>query len=136
MVTRLIWSNDRSDSRDLHAGGSRSSDDADTPDLGWRILRAGKKERENPQNPTETMLHGALIVYSILRVFHPEIEKRWSVSGIGGSAMARGLTLKRSGDKDVSITVGRDFILQTNEAHLQDRVEVFYAFAVFDFSQH
>ncbi len=40
MVTRLIWSNDRSEPPDLPGGRSRSPDD--TPGLGWRVLRAGK----------------------------------------------------------------------------------------------
>lgn len=40
MVTRLIWSNDRSEPPDLPGGRSRSPDDP--PGLGWRALRAGK----------------------------------------------------------------------------------------------
>lgn len=40
MVTRLIWSNDRSEPPDLPGGRSRSPDD--TLGLGWRVLRAGK----------------------------------------------------------------------------------------------
>jgi peroxiredoxin len=70
MVTRLIWSNDRSDSRDLHAGGSRSSDDADTPDPGRRILRAGKKAPDFPLSDqhgnrvtlSELLLRGAVVL--------------------------------------------------------------------------
>lgn len=43
MVTRLIWSNDRSSSPDLDTGRSRSPDDIDTPGLGWGAKRAGRK---------------------------------------------------------------------------------------------
>jgi peroxiredoxin len=43
MATRLIWSNNRSDPPDLPAGRFPSPDDADTPGLVWRALRAGKK---------------------------------------------------------------------------------------------
>src|SRR5258708_30504162 len=43
MVTRLIWSNDGSDPPGLPAGRSRSPDGTDTPGLGLRAMRAGKK---------------------------------------------------------------------------------------------
>jgi peroxiredoxin len=46
MVTRLIWSNDGSDPPGLPAGRSRSPDDTDTPGLGLRVVRAGKKAPE------------------------------------------------------------------------------------------
>jgi peroxiredoxin len=42
MVTRLIWSNDRSDPPDLPVGCSRSALDAHGQGLGWRAIRAGK----------------------------------------------------------------------------------------------
>jgi hypothetical protein len=87
------------------------------------ILRAGKAEREGPPNPTETMIRGASIAYRILRTFHPELNERWWVSGARGSSAVSGVKLERSGQKDVSITVGRDFILATDEAGLQSRVE-------------
>lgn len=86
------------------------------------ILRAGQRERDNPPERAQTMANGASIVYRILRVFHPEISQRWWISGVGGSASVTGLKLERSGAKNVSITVGRDFILQTDERRLQDRV--------------
>jgi peroxiredoxin len=43
MVTRLIWSNDRSGSPDLATGRSHAPDDVDTPGLGWGAMRAGRK---------------------------------------------------------------------------------------------
>ena len=43
MVTRLIWSNDKSDPPDLPAGRFGSPDDADMPGLGSRTIRAGTK---------------------------------------------------------------------------------------------
>jgi peroxiredoxin len=43
MVTRLIWSNDKSDSPDLPVGRSLSPVDAHTGGLGWRAMRAGQE---------------------------------------------------------------------------------------------
>jgi hypothetical protein len=94
-----------------------TSSDLDT------ILAAGKRERDAPAPSASTMINGASIVYRILSVFFPELNARWSISGVGGSATAKGISLVRSGDKGVAVTVGRDFILQTDEAHLQDRVD-------------
>jgi peroxiredoxin len=43
LVTRLIWSNDRSDPPDLPVDRHRSAGYAGTPGPGWRAMRAGEK---------------------------------------------------------------------------------------------
>jgi peroxiredoxin len=70
MATRLIWSNDRSDPPDFPAGRSRSPDDADTPGLGWRTVRAGQKapefrlpdQHDHRVTLNELLLRGAVVV--------------------------------------------------------------------------
>jgi peroxiredoxin len=67
-VARLIWSNDRSEPPDLPGGRSRFPDD--TPDLGWRALRAGKTapdfllpdQRAHRVTLRELLLRGAVVL--------------------------------------------------------------------------
>jgi hypothetical protein len=87
------------------------------------ILAAGRRERapQAPAGPKAT--NAASIVYRILRLYYPDLTTRWWISGVGGSDIVKGVKLTLTGTKNVDITVGRDFIAQTDEAHLQDRVD-------------
>jgi peroxiredoxin len=68
IVTRLIWSNDRSP--DLDAERSRSPDGADPLGLGWRAMRAGQKapdfrlpdQHGRRVTLSELLLRGAVVV--------------------------------------------------------------------------
>jgi peroxiredoxin len=70
MVTRLIWSNDKSDPPDLPVGRSRSPADAHMQGLGWRAMRAGQTApdfRLSDQHGhrvtlSELLLHGAVVL--------------------------------------------------------------------------
>jgi peroxiredoxin len=69
-VTRLIWSNDRSDPPDLSAERARLPDNADTLGLGWRAIRAGKKapdfrlpdQHGHRVTLSELLLRGAVVL--------------------------------------------------------------------------
>jgi hypothetical protein len=87
------------------------------------ILAAGRRERD-PQAPAGAKaINAASIVYRILRLYYPDLTTRWSISGVGGSSVVKGVKLTLTGTKNVDITVGHDFVAQTDEAHLQDRVD-------------
>ena len=95
MVTRLIWSNDRSDPPDLPAG--RSPDDGDTLGLAWRTIRAGTKapdfrlpdQRGHRVTLSELLLRGPVILrfcrnentatcvreFSSLSALHNDVER-------------------------------------------------------------
>jgi peroxiredoxin len=95
MVTRLIWSNDRSDPPDLPAG--RSPDDGDTSGLGGRAVRAGNKapdfrlsdQRGHRVTLSELQLRGPVILrfcrnqntaacvreFSSLSALHHDVER-------------------------------------------------------------
>jgi peroxiredoxin len=70
MVTKLIWSNDRSDPPDLPAGRSRSPNDANMSGLGARVMRAGTKapdfrlpdQHGHRVTLNELLLRGAVVV--------------------------------------------------------------------------
>ena len=99
------------------AGASDASGDAAA------IVAAADKERaQQPPNPTETMLHGAEIASRLISGYLPEIASTWWVSGTGGSASVTGVKLEPQG-KNVQVTVGRDFILRTEQASIGERVE-------------
>jgi peroxiredoxin len=90
MVTRLIWSNDRS-------GSLRSPDAADTPGLGWRAMRAGTKapdfrlpdQHGRHMRLSELLLRGAVVLrfcrnentatcireFSSLSALHNDVEQ-------------------------------------------------------------
>jgi peroxiredoxin len=69
-VTRLIWSNDRSDPPDLPAERARFPDHADTLGLGWRAIRAGNKapdfrlpdQHGHRVTLSELLLRGAVVL--------------------------------------------------------------------------
>jgi peroxiredoxin len=97
MVTRLIWSNDRSDPPDLSAGRSRSPDEADTPGLGRHVMRAGTKapdfrladQHGHRVTLSELLLRGPVVLrfcrnentatcvreFSSLSVLHHDVER-------------------------------------------------------------
>jgi peroxiredoxin len=70
MVTKLIWSNDRSGSPDLATGHSRSPDEADTLGLGLCAMRAGRKapdfrltdQHGHHMRLRELLLDGAVVI--------------------------------------------------------------------------
>jgi hypothetical protein len=87
------------------------------------ILAAGQRERD-PQIPASAKaFNAAQIVYRILSLYYPDLTTRWWISSVRGAAAVKGVKLTLTGTKNVDITVGHDFIAQTDETHLQDRVD-------------
>jgi hypothetical protein len=87
------------------------------------ILAAGQRERDPQAAAGEKAINAASIVYRILRLYYPELTTRWQISGVSGSAVVKGVKLTLTGRNNVDITVGHDFVVQTDEAHLQDRID-------------
>jgi hypothetical protein len=86
----------------------------------WAAQRARREVKLREDTPVRMLLHGASIVYRIVRAYFPTYSER--ISGVAYDEDLSGVEAKPSGGKSISITVGRAFVLDTEPKTLKDRV--------------
>ncbi len=85
-----------------------------------KILRAAVRAAREPNDQTGLMIRGAEIGYRLIGRYLPAYSDK--LSGVGYDQKVKGVKAEKSGRDNISVTVGRDFILGTNAATLEAHV--------------
>ena len=83
-----------------------------------RVLRAAERARLAPNDRTQLSLAGAEIVYRMVRLYMPEYSNRLSSAGYDDTLTAVRVEVTSGA---IAVTVGRQFVLGTNERSLDQR---------------
>lgn len=89
-----------------------------------KSLKAAERARTAPAGApgekTDMLMRGSSIVYRLISKFLPAYSDK--ISGVSYDEKLAGVKVVKSQKGDISITVGKDFILKTTEDTLQQRV--------------
>jgi hypothetical protein len=83
-----------------------------------KAVRAAERARRDPNNQTAMMISGSEIVYRLIHAFLPDYASR--ISGVGYEEKLQGVRVEIS-NASISITVGSQFVLSTNEKTVERR---------------
>ena len=85
-----------------------------------RILRAADRAQKEPDDRTGMFLRGSEIAYRIISKFLAHYSDR--ISGAGCNDTVDGVKAERSGRNNISVTIGRAYVLSLNAQTLQAHV--------------
>ncbi|HJU55665.1 MAG TPA: DUF4157 domain-containing protein [Pyrinomonadaceae bacterium] len=85
-----------------------------------KILRAAGRAGREPDDQTSMMIRGSEITYRLISRYLPAYSDK--LSGVGYDQRVKGVKAEKTGKDNISVTVGRDFILGTNADTLKMHV--------------
>lgn len=85
-----------------------------------KILRAAGRAAREPDDQTGMLIRGSEITYRLISRYLPAYSDK--LSGVGYDQRVKGVKAEKDGKDSISVTVGRDFILDTNVLTLRMHV--------------
>jgi hypothetical protein len=77
-----------------------------------KILGAAARAQRAPDDQTGMLIRGSEITYRLISKYLPTYSG--TLSGVGYDQKVKGVKAEKSGQANISVTVGKDFILSTN----------------------
>jgi hypothetical protein len=84
------------------------------------ILGAAMRAKAEPDDTTRMMIRGSEITYLLISKYLPNYSGK--LSGVGYDAKIKRVEAVKEGKDSIAVTIGKQFILGTNAATIQDRV--------------